>query len=130
MRRSAMLKKLGAWFVVATCLFPGAAAASPGGRRHMSRLARRIATQTQSNAGVLPGQSQTLMPDGRVLLLGGESANGPTNTASLHDPANGSVTTLAVTLVHARAWHSATLLPNETVLILGGTGTEGSVVRE
>jgi len=125
MRRSGMLKKIGGWFFIATCLFPAAAAGSPASRlRHAPRVTR-VVPRAQSNAGVLPGQSQTLMPDDRVLLLGGEGANGPANTVSLQDPANGSVTTLAVTLLHARAWHSATLLPDGTVLILGGKGTDG-----
>jgi RHS repeat-associated protein len=126
-----MLKKLGAWFFVATCLLPGASAGSPGASvRGVSRPAHRKVPQTQSNAGTLPGQSRTLMPDGRVLLFGGEGANGPVNTVALQDPANGLIVTLPVTLLRARAWHSASLLPNGTVLILGGLGTDGSVVKD
>ena len=126
-----MAKKLWIYLFVVTFLLPRAATASPRGHvRHTSRAARRMAPQTQSNVGALPGQSQTLMPDGRILLLGGEGANGPANTLALQDPANGSVTTLAVTLLHARAWHSATLLPDGTILIVGGLGSDGSTVRE
>ena len=69
-------------------------------------------------------------PSGRILLLGGEGANGPDNRVTHQDPASGSVTTLAVTLLHARAWHSATLLPDGTIVILGGLGTDGSTVKE
>src|SRR5437762_13221262 len=84
-----MAKKLWIYLFVVTFLLPRAATASPRGHvRHTSRAARRMAPQTQSNVGALPGQSQTLMPDGRILLLGGEGANGPANTLALQDPAN------------------------------------------
>src|SRR5215218_10478469 len=33
-----------------------------------------------------PGQSATLLPDGRTLLIGGEGANGPLATVSIRDP--------------------------------------------
>src|SRR5882724_1128543 len=42
----------------------------------------------------LPGQSSTLMPGGRVLLLGGEASNGPVASAFLNDPKTGTVTQL------------------------------------
>ncbi|PYX74081.1 MAG: hypothetical protein DMG78_07470, partial [Acidobacteria bacterium] len=131
MGRSAMPKKVGICLLIATCLLPRAASASLRGHvRHTSRATHRMVPQTQSNAGALPGQSQTVMPDGRILLLGGEVANGPDNRVALQDPASGSVTTLAVTLLHARAWHSATLLPDGMIVIMGGLGTDGSTVKE
>src|SRR5438034_11400790 len=40
-----------------------------------------------------PGRSATLLPDGRVLLLGGEATDGVTNIAAFLDPGTGTVTT-------------------------------------
>lgn len=77
---------------------------------------------TSSSSVQLPGQSSTLLADGRLLLLGGESNIGPVANAFLRDPKTGTVSQLANGLQHARAWHIATTLPNGTVLILGGIG--------
>ncbi len=126
-----MLKKLGVSVFVAACFIPVGQAGSPRG--HIPNIARsvhRMRPQNQSPAGTLPGQSKTLMPDGRILLLGGEGPNGPSNMVALQDAVSGSITTLPATLLHSRAWHSATLLPDGTILILGGQGANGAVVKE
>jgi RHS repeat-associated protein len=75
-----------------------------------------------------PGQSATLLPDGRWLLLGGQGLGGPVATALLQDPQTGVTTTLPNSLGQPRAGHSATLLPDGTVLILGGQGAGGPIV--
>jgi RHS repeat-associated protein len=83
----------------------------------------------RSSPTALPGQSVTLLPGGRVLVLGGEGPRGATRTASVHDPRTG--TTTALTPIDpARAWHSATVLPDGTVLIVGGTGSNGQTLAE
>jgi len=61
----------------------------------------------------------TLLPNGRVLIVGGNG--GPVTSAELYDPATG---TFSVTgsLTTNRTFHTATLLPNGKVLIAGGAG--------
>src|SRR5215510_3782833 len=63
------------------------------------------------------GASETLLPDGQILLLGGQSSRGKIqNGAAIKDPSSGMVT--AVSGMHrARVYHSATVLPDGTVLI-------------
>ena len=74
------------------------------------------------------GQTVTLLPDGRQLLIGGQGTDGPQSTAAIKDPGTNEIVPLATRLQHPRAWHSATLLPDGTILILGGIGTDGEVV--
>jgi hypothetical protein len=76
----------------------------------------------------LPGQSATLLPDGRWLLLGGEGPRGAVETAEVWDPRTGQTTPLAQDLHHRRAWHSATVMPDGSVLVLGGL-RQGRVVE-
>jgi hypothetical protein len=62
--------------------------------------------------------SATLLPDGRVLIVGG-APEAISNTVELYDPATVSVTKTVNTL-RGRMGHTATLLPNGQVLIVGG----------
>jgi RHS repeat-associated protein len=66
------------------------------------------------------GQTATLLPDGRTLLVGGEGPHGVVSTIAIKDPQTGSTTEFKSGLLHARAWHTATLLPDGTVLVFGG----------
>jgi N-acetylneuraminic acid mutarotase len=62
----------------------------------------------------------TLLPDGRVLIAGGDSAKfGFHNTAELYDPATGAWN-LTADLEAFISDHTATLLPNGNVLVAGG----------
>src|SRR4029077_16466210 len=54
----------------------------------------------------LPGQTATLLPDGRTLLVGGEGLNGPLSAAAVRDSQTGVVTSLNGQLQKARAWHT------------------------
>ena len=51
--------------------------------------AARIAMQIQ-----LEGQSATLLPDGRVLLIGGDGSSGPQSSVSIKDPRTQQITPL------------------------------------
>jgi hypothetical protein len=77
-----------------------------------------------TNAG-LTGFAATPLPDGRVLLTGGQTADGTvTDTAFIArlDPIDGSVDVVATDHMSVpRAGHSATLLCDGTVFISGGT---------
>ena len=62
----------------------------------------------------------TLLPNGKVLVVGGYDAIGfASATAELYDPATGTWTTTG-SLTTARASHAAILLPNAKVLVAGG----------
>ena len=67
----------------------------------------------------------TLLPNGKVLVAGGQSTNIFLSSAELYDPVAG---TWSVTgpLAIARAVHTATLLPNGKVLVAGGTSQSPS----
>jgi RHS repeat-associated protein len=73
--------------------------------------------------GAAGGQSETLLPNGQILQIGGYDATGALLTSgSIQNPENGTVMQLASRLRYARAWHTATMLPDGTVAIIGGAG--------
>ncbi len=76
----------------------------------------------------LQGQSSTLLPDGRVLILGGQNTGGPTADGIISDQGTRSEIPLADKLRQARAWHTATMLPDGNVLIFGGVTSDGQVL--
>jgi N-acetylneuraminic acid mutarotase len=68
----------------------------------------------------------TLLPNGLVLVTGGETlTNGRLASAELYNPATGTWTTTG-SLANARDYHTATLLPNGMVLVTGGVDTNGN----
>jgi RHS repeat-associated protein len=77
---------------------------------------RDSAATTSTSAG----PTRTTLGDGRMLVLGGETATGPVRTASIVDPVSQQTTVLPAGMIEARALHSATLLPDGSVLIVGG----------
>lgn len=90
------------------------------------RLRARQTNAVSSQSRVLPGQVSTLLPDGRVLLTGGEGDSGPVSVAYIKDGKT-EPTELSAQLLKPRAYHTATVLPNGKVLIAGGA-TEGNQV--
>src|SRR5438067_2238880 len=61
----------------------------------------------------------TLLPNGQVLVAGGEESNGFLTSAELYDPASGTWSATG-SLAAARWGHTETLLPNGKVLVAGG----------
>ena len=104
--------------VILALLMPATARAARPGRGQSAKVA-----SSSSPAG----QSATLLPNGQVLLLGGEGTNGPLASAELLDPRTKQAVPLKASLNHPRAWHTATLLPDGTVLIFGGVDAVGIV---
>ena len=75
------------------------------------------------------GHTATLLPDGRVLLVGGYPGEGlpATATAELFDPAAGRFVA-AESMTTPRADHSATALADGRVLICGGVDGDGKAL--
>jgi N-acetylneuraminic acid mutarotase len=78
---------------------------------------------TWANTGSLnttrAGHSATLLPNGQVLVAGGEGATGFLNSAELYDPSQAKWTVTG-SMATSRLGHSAALLPNGPVLVAGG----------
>jgi hypothetical protein len=71
------------------------------------------------------GHSATLLNDGRILVVGGENAAGPTAQSELIDPSSGAVSAGPVS--GARTDHAAVLLGDGRVLITGGRDGAGDL---
>lgn len=71
------------------------------------------------------GQSATLLPDGRWLLVGGEER---ASEAVRLDAQTSQRVVLSASLPVPRAYHTATMLPDGSILILGGMGQDGTIV--
>ena len=73
------------------------------------------------------GHSATLLPDGRVLVTGGETlGEGPTNATEIYDPVNDSWS-FAGALAEPRSGHTATSLWDGSVVIAGGWNAQGAL---
>ena len=70
------------------------------------------------------GHTATLLPNGLVLVTGGQGNSGFLTSCVLYNPATGTWTTTG-SLNTARRGHTATLLPNGLVLVSGGIGNGG-----
>ena len=80
-------------------------------------------------SSIVVGGSRTLLPDGRLLIAGGQDSSGRVQTTlSTVDPITGETIALESGLRFARAAHTATVLPDGTVLIFGGVGQDGKLV--
>ena len=84
------------------------------------------ASTTVSPGAQRTNHSATLLPDGRVLVAGGESATGVTNTSLIFDPNTMSYTS-GPRLATARADHAAALV-GQTLYVLGGRDANGDAL--
>jgi RHS repeat-associated protein len=96
----------------------------------LGALVTSTTTHTPSAAEDLhrSGQTSTLLPGGRELLIGGEAQGGAVGSVAI--VGGGVPTPLSRGLMHPRAWHTATMLPDGRVLVHGGIGANGRVVLE
>jgi hypothetical protein len=75
------------------------------------------------------GHTATLLPDGRVLVIGGDRGrNDWTRSAEVWDPVTASFSA-AGSLLEERYKHTATLLPDGRVLVIGGDGGDPSTAE-
>jgi hypothetical protein len=95
------------------CLGPGLLLASPGNGADVR--VEPTGRMVQARAG----HTATLLPSGKVLVVGGAGADAYLATAELYDPATGNWA-LTTDLPAPRAGHTATLLQNGLVLVAGG----------
>ncbi|HEX8138529.1 MAG TPA: kelch repeat-containing protein [Pyrinomonadaceae bacterium] len=112
-------------FLVASASYSSAERAAPA-RPRSAKKGRKAAQQTPPAQA---GQSATLLPEGRWLLIGGEGEGGPSGAVSIWEQHTGTTSVLRAGLHQARAWHSATMLPDGTVLIFGGVGPQGQTLN-
>lgn len=82
-----------------------------------SSYAAGVFTTTGSLNYGRSGQSATLLPNGKVLIIGG---NGSIPTAELYDAGIGTFSQTGNLIVPRQYGNTATLLPNGKVLIAGG----------
>ncbi|WNG19406.1 hypothetical protein F0U63_35555 [Cystobacter fuscus] len=76
-------------------------------------------TATGSLTAARTHHAATLLPDGRVLVVGGDDKKIRKNTAELYDPSTGTWSS-TTSMWAARTYHSATLLSTGQVLVAGG----------
>jgi hypothetical protein len=84
-------------------------------------------TSTTSMGTARDLHTATLLPNGKVLVVGGNGGGFDWSSAELYNPATGTWTSVG-SMSLSRSYHTATLLSNGKVLIAGGIG--GSVVRD
>jgi hypothetical protein len=68
-----------------------------------------------------------LLPNGKVLVVGGLQNTDRLSSAELYDPVTGKWTAAGTTRVYGDLFTAVTLLPNNTVLVAGGTTNSSPV---
>jgi uncharacterized repeat protein (TIGR02543 family) len=91
-----------------------------------SVYAAPVFTTGASMAAARSSHTTTLLPNGKVLVVGGWTGSAALASAEIYDPAGNSWSS-AGTLNIAREGHTATLLPNGKVLIVGGLNSSGTL---
>jgi RHS repeat-associated protein len=105
-----------------TCVIVFAVAWLPVGVRAADS---KTAQERRPEASTTPaaGQSRTVLPDGRILLAGGDAAG----DVWIQDPRTGAATSVGRLSV-PRAGHTATVLPDGSVIVLGGRDAGGTAL--
>ena len=80
---------------------------------------RLIASATGAMSSERGAYTATLLPNGKVLVVGGAHGAESHASAELYDPATGVWSTMGA-MAEARHQHTATLLPGGKVLVAGG----------
>jgi MYXO-CTERM domain-containing protein len=100
---------------------------APSARQPASR-ASLLASSSWSPTGAMMQiryfHTATLLPNGKVLVVGGSSGSGVLASTELYDPATGTWSATG-SLGTARYYHTATLLPTGKVLVAGGSSSSG-----
>jgi RHS repeat-associated protein len=82
-----------------------------------------------ADSPALFGATRTLLPDGTLLIAGGQDSGGRVwGTLSIENPLTGTITELNAQLRFPRVAHTTTVLPDGTVLVLGGVDNKGDVI--
>ena len=72
----------------------------------------------------------TLLPNGKVVFVGGQNSSGALSTMEVYDPSSQTFTAIGDTLSVARTGHAATLLMNGTILFTGGSGLASAEIYD
>lgn len=109
--------------------FPGAALNTAELFDPVSNTFTAISNVMQS---LRTNHTATLLPDGKVLLAGGQIDNNNGNgsdTAELYDPATQTFTAVAARMTSPRGGHAAVLLNDGTVLLMGGFNNSSTALK-
>ena len=97
-------------------------------------LNSRSGMRTQSTGSLLRARafhSATMLPTGKVLILGGVGDRGTTMPhGELFDPVNQSSADIRLAGLTPRSHHTATLLTDGRVLVAGGLNAQGNAIKE
>ncbi len=115
-------------FVLASCSpSPEGAPEGDRGPGQLSRFAASLGWSTSAPLASARGShTATLLPNGKVLVAGGDGATGMLASTELYDAATGAWASTG-SLAQARSSHTATLLPGGKVLVVGGSGASGTL---
>lgn len=98
--------------------YDGISSVTPNAGAQIYDPATGLFTATGSMAGAQKGHNATLLPNGKVLVGGGESNLGYSAYFEIYDPATGLFTSTLQQTVYT--YQTSTLLPNGKVLVTGG----------